>query len=68
MRADVVVVGGAAAGMAAAIEAAKYGVSVVLIDKGRVGFSGSTPTSDGETAAVFHPEDSPEALLKETLE
>ena len=68
VQADVVVVGGSAAGITAAIEAAKYGVNVVLINKGRVGFSGSAPTSDGETAAIFHPEDSPEALLKETLE
>ncbi len=67
-KADVVVIGGAAAGLTAAIEAAKYGVDVVLLDKGRVGFSGSTPTSDGETSAVFHPEDSKEIFLKETIE
>jgi len=65
---DVLVIGGAAAGVTAAIEAAKYGLNVVLADKGRVGFSGSTPTSDGETAAINHPEDSEEVYLKETIE
>jgi len=68
VKSDVLVVGGAGAGVTAAIEAAKYGVSVVLIDKGRVGFSGSTPTSDGETAAIFHPDDTAEKFLEETVE
>ena len=68
VKADVLVIGGAAAGVTAAIEAAKYGVDVALIDKGRVGFSGSTPTSDGETAAIFDPDDNVENFLAETLE
>ncbi len=67
-KSDVLVIGGAAAGVSAAIEAAKYGVDVDLIDKGRVGFSGSTPTSDGETAAIFHPDDSQETFFAETIE
>ena len=65
---DVLVIGGGAAGVVAAIEAAKYGVTVGLLDKGRVGFSGSTPTSGAGTCGVFLPEDSTEAFLQETLE
>ena len=65
---DVLVIGGGAAGVVAAIEAAKYGVSVGLVDKGTVGFSGSGATSGAGTSAVFRPDDSAEAFLRETLE
>jgi len=65
---DVLIIGGGAAGVVAAIEAAKYGVSVGLVDKGTVGFSGSGSTSGAGTSAVFRPDDSPEAFLRETLE
>ncbi|MDP2645154.1 MAG: FAD-dependent oxidoreductase [Desulfobacterales bacterium] len=40
---DVLVIGGGAAAGRAAVEAAKYGLRVVLVDKGRFGKSGSTP-------------------------
>ena len=37
----------------AAIEAAKYGVHVTLVDKGLMGRSGSSPTGDGVMSAPF---------------
>ncbi|MBI2873521.1 MAG: FAD-dependent oxidoreductase [Firmicutes bacterium] len=49
-QADVLVVGGGIAACCAAIEAAKFGVKVLLADKGRLGTSGSTPTSGGAVA------------------
>lgn len=64
---DVIIIGGGPAGATAAIEARNFGVDVVLVDKGRFGFSGSACTSDGETSAVFLAEDSPEKYLQETL-
>jgi fumarate reductase (CoM/CoB) subunit A len=64
---DVIVIGGGTAGAAAAIEARNFGVDVVLVDKGRLGFSGSSCTSDGETSAVFSTDDSPEQYLDEAL-
>jgi len=68
IKTDVLIVGGGAAGVAAAIEAAKYGVDVVLIDKGKVGFSGSASTSGAGTSAVFLAEDSAEKFLNETID
>ncbi len=40
---DVLIVGGGAAAGRAAVEASKYGVKVVLVDKGKFGRSGSSP-------------------------
>ena len=40
---DVLVVGGGYAGLSAAVTARKAGMSVVLVDKGRPGFSGQSP-------------------------
>jgi fumarate reductase (CoM/CoB) subunit A len=65
---DIIIVGGGTAGTTAAIEARNFGVNVVLVDKGRLGFSGSSCTSDGETSAVFSSDDSPEQFLKEALQ
>lgn len=64
---DVLVVGGGPAGATAAIEARNFGAEVVLVDKGRFGFSGSACTSDGETSGVFSAEDSPERYLEEAF-
>ena len=44
---DILVIGGGAAAAATAMEAAKFGLSVTLVDKGRLGRSGSTPESGG---------------------
>ena len=40
---DVLVVGGGYAGLCAAVKARKAGMSVVLVDKGRPGYSGQSP-------------------------
>lgn len=44
---DVAIVGGGLAACAAAVEAAKYGLRVTLLDKGRLGRSGSSCTAGG---------------------
>lgn len=44
---DVLIIGGGAASSMAACEAAKYGINVILADKGFLGRSGSNPTSGG---------------------
>lgn len=51
---DILVIGGGIAALASALEASKYGVRVALVDKGRAGISGSTPTSGG-AAGIFVP-------------
>jgi fumarate reductase (CoM/CoB) subunit A len=51
---DVLIVGGGAASCVAALEASKYGLRVILVDKGFLGRSGSNPTSGGwGVAAAF---------------
>ncbi len=70
--ADVLIVGGGT-GAHAAIEAAKHGLRVVLVDKGRFGRSGSTPTSGGSPHALLpqqlggDPADSREAYLRDMV-
>jgi fumarate reductase (CoM/CoB) subunit A len=44
---DIAIIGGGLAGCAAAIEAAKYGLHVTLLDKGVLGRSGSSCTAGG---------------------
>ncbi|HZK19012.1 MAG TPA: FAD-dependent oxidoreductase [Clostridia bacterium] len=55
---DVLIIGGGAAGCMAAIEAAKAGVRVCIVDKGRVGRGGSSPTSGAGIAVVYDQENS----------
>ena len=50
---QVLIIGGGAAACLAAIEAAKFGVSTTLVDKGRLGRSGSSPGSGGTGAATL---------------
>lgn len=50
---DVLIVGGGAAALFAALEAAKAGLQVLVVDKGIVGRSGSSPTSGGASAVSF---------------
>jgi succinate dehydrogenase/fumarate reductase flavoprotein subunit len=67
---DVLIIGGGLAACMAAIEAAKRGVDVVLVDKGRLGRSGSSPTSGGVPQAAFahaDPRDSKEIHFKDTV-
>jgi succinate dehydrogenase/fumarate reductase flavoprotein subunit len=67
---DVLVVGGGLAACMAALEATKRDVRVVLVDKGRLGRSGSSPTSGGVPQAAFahaDPADSKEIHFKDTV-
>lgn len=50
---QILVIGGGAAACFAAIEAAKFGLSTTLVDKGRLGRSGSSPASGGTGAATL---------------
>jgi fumarate reductase (CoM/CoB) subunit A len=67
---DVLIVGGGLAACMAAIEAAKRGVRVVLVDKGRLGRSGSSPTSGGVPQAAFghaDPRDNKDVHFRDTV-
>ncbi len=67
---DVLVIGGGIAASLAALEAGKRGVRVVLVDKGRLGRSGSSPTSGGVPQAAFghtDPRDSMDQHYADTL-
>ena len=67
---DVLIVGGGLAACMAAVEAAKRGLDIVLVDKGRLGRSGSSPTSGGVPQAAFahaDPRDSKEIHFKDTI-
>ncbi len=70
---DVVVVGGGGAGCRAAMAAADCGARVTLIDKGRVGVTGSTfdpfTWGKGIIAAVegYNPTDDPEVHFREAM-
>ena len=67
---DVLIVGGGLAACMAALEATKRDVRVVLVDKGRLGRSGSSPTSGGVPQAAFghaDPADSKEMHFKDTV-
>lgn len=50
---DVLIIGGGCAACMAAIEAGKYWRNVIMVDKGIVGRSGSSPTSGGGMSAAF---------------
>ena len=72
---DVAVIGGGIAALSACIEASNGGSSVILINKGNVGVSGSSPKAAGILAASFgHGDlynrrsgDTPEQHSKDTL-
>lgn len=73
IKTDVLIVGGGLAALCAAIESAKYGVEVTVVDKGRIGSSGSSPTSGG-CPQVFlppvlggHPDDSREVYFADIV-
>ncbi len=70
IESDVLIIGGGLAASMAAIEASKRGVRVVLVDKGRLGRSGSSPTSGGVPQAAFghaDPRDNKEMHFKDTV-
>lgn len=67
---DVLIVGGGLAACMAALEASKRGAQVILVDKGRLGRSGSSPTSGGVPQAAFghaDPNDSKDAHFRDTV-
>lgn len=64
---DVLVIGGGSAATRAAIEAAGAGVRVDLVDKGKVGESGSSPRALVGFAANFGKDDSDELFFQDWL-
>ena len=67
---DVLIIGGGLAACMAALEASKRNMDVVLVDKGRLGRSGSSPTSGGVPQAAFghaDPRDSKEMHFRDTI-
>lgn len=64
---DILVIGGGGAGLRAAIEAAKKGCTVAILDKGPVGRSGTTPMAMEAFQAVCHQGDSEEQHFKDTV-
>src|SRR6516225_3158090 len=66
-QADVVVVGSGAAGMTAALAAARPGRRVLLLSKHDIG-GGATPLAQGGLAAAIAPGDSPALQQRDTLE
>jgi len=67
LETDVLVVGGGAAGLRAAIQAAERGRRVVLLAKGPISRSGITPLASTGVTASLHPDDSPENHFLDTL-
>jgi L-aspartate oxidase len=66
LRADVVVVGSGAAGLATALAAARCGRDVLLISKDDLG-GGATPLAQGGLAAALGPDDTPAQHQRDTL-
>ncbi len=67
---DVLIIGGGLAACMAALEASKRNMDVVLVDKGRLGRSGSSPTSGGVPQAAFghaDPRDSKDMHFRDTI-
>lgn len=67
---DILVLGSGGAGLRAAIEARKYGVSVLLVSKSRIGMGNNTAISGSGIAAGTgwrEPTDSPETHFKDTI-
>ena len=67
LETEVLVVGGGAAGLRAALAAAEAGSRVLLVNKGPVARSGITLTAAGGIQASLHPDDSSELFLEDIL-
>lgn len=66
---DVLVIGGGLAGASAAIEAAKQGCQIILVDKGFFGKTGiGAGNSFGYTTALIREPDTPEKLIQDMLD
>ena len=66
-EADVLVVGGGATGSIAAIGAKDLGVSVLLVNKGFLGRTGITASTQGGVAGVLQSPDEPERFVQDML-
>jgi succinate dehydrogenase/fumarate reductase flavoprotein subunit len=67
---EVLIIGGGLAACMAALEASKRGLDVIMVDKGRLGRSGSSPTSGGVPQAAFghaDPRDSKDVHFRDTV-
>ena len=64
---DVLVIGGGASGCMAAIEARDQGAEVVLANKGFLGRSGVTASTQGGITAVIRPPDDQERFVQDML-
>ncbi len=64
---DVLVVGGGAGALRAALESASLGARTLVMAKGVVGKSGNTPMAGGGVQAVLHASDTPELHLEDIL-
>ncbi|MDU4959331.1 MAG: FAD-binding protein [Sporomusaceae bacterium] len=67
LETDVLIIGGGAAGLRAALAAAEAGAQVLIVNKGPVARSGISLTAAGGMQAPFHPEDSPRQYMEDTL-
>jgi len=65
IRSDVLVIGGGAAGVRAAIEVDDKGATVALLSKGPVALSGLTPQAGASYQAAFNPKDSADAHFED---
>jgi succinate dehydrogenase/fumarate reductase flavoprotein subunit len=65
---DVLVIGGGGAGLRAAIEAAREGCRVVVMNKGPIGRSGTTPMAMESFQSVCTPGDSEDCHFQDTVE
>ncbi len=65
---DVLIIGGGGAAVRAAIAAAEFGVNVLIVDKGRLERSGTSPLGLHGYASVYHNQDSPEILAGDIVD
>ncbi|GIX48782.1 MAG: fumarate reductase subunit A [Candidatus Tectimicrobiota bacterium] len=67
VRSDVVVIGGGAAAMRAAIAAHDAGARTVIVSKQTPGYSGNTVIARSGHSAPFHPQDAPAIFAEDVL-
>ncbi len=66
-EADVLVIGGGATGSIAAVEARNAGADVLLVNKGFLGRTGITASTQGGIAGVLQSPDEPEQFVRDML-
>ena len=67
VQTEVLVIGGGAAGLTAALAARRQGLQVLLVSKGSAGRSGNTPMAEGAIQASFRSDDDPGKHARDTL-